>query len=284
MKKHDNIIIIFTIQVIVIHSHNKQISMQSTQLCSSCRPCKSEHVYCLYITSPKGRMAARPTKSPVFRDSTNRDSEPYSLSQSLQRQPEEVRLTPWNHGTTWEQLWSYDEMWKLIKRSNSIQFLHSLPKPFQHSVWFSVWFSVLSACIFSLYHPWCVFATRILDCRNSRVHSWHSPHSHNSYISYLSSPSSSKWQPWTWHVQSVQESSTSKVLPLLQSSELIVFGKWQDKWVCLKIGYPINIMSYFDFLIVELAILGYPGILYFWKNGNTKMEDAKHEHGKQPKQ
>ena len=68
-------------------------------------------------------------------------------------------------------------MWKLIKRSNSIQFLHSLPKPFQHSVWFSVWFSVLSACIFSLYHPWCVFATRILDCRNSRVHSWHSPHS-----------------------------------------------------------------------------------------------------------
>ena len=43
-------------------------------------------------------------------------------------------------------------------------------------------------------------------------------------------------------------------------------------------------MSYFDFLIVELAILGYPGILYFWKIGNTKMEDAKHEHGKQPKQ
>ena len=122
----DNIIIIFTIQVIVIHSHNKQISMQSTQLCSSCRPCKSEHVYCLYITSPKGRMAARPTKSPVFRDSTNRDSEPYSLSQSLQRQPEEVRLTPWNHGTTWEQLWSYDEMWKLIKRSNSIQMSYIL--------------------------------------------------------------------------------------------------------------------------------------------------------------
>lgn len=43
-------------------------------------------------------------------------------------------------------------------------------------------------------------------------------------------------------------------------------------------------MSYFDFLIVELAILGYPGILYFWINDHTKMEDAKHEHGKQPKQ
>lgn len=226
--------------------------MQSTQLSSSCRPCKSEYVYCCTSpvpSSPEDKMAARPTKSPVFRDSTNRDSEPYSLSQSLQRQPEEVHLRPWDHGTTWEQLGNnFGLMIKCENWSNdpipSNSYI-SLPKPFQHSVWFSVWFSVLSACIFSLYHPWCVFATRILDCRNSRVHSWHMlaqpTLTQLTQLIHLISQLCIKLQvtalnlarPVGARILYLKRLATS---PIFRTD---CFGKWQDKWVCLKIGYPI---------------------------------------------
>ena len=240
----------------------------------------------LYITSPEDKMAARPTKSPVFRDSTNRDTEPYSLSQSLQRQPEEVRLRPWHHGTTWEQLWSYDQMWKLIKWSNSIQFLHFFAKTFPT-------FSLVQCLV-----------QRLVRLHFQSVPSLMRLCDKDPWLSEF--PSASLAQPTltqlTQLTQLISQLSIklqvtalnlarpvgARILYLKRLATSPIFRTdcfWQmARQMGLSENRVPHIMSYFDFLIVELAILGYPGILYFWINGNTKMEDAKHEHGKQPKQ
>ena len=111
-------------------------------------------------------------------------------------------------------------MSKLIKWSNSYM---SLPKPSNTQ---SGSLSGLACCppAFSV----CTIPDASLRRGSLTVRNPHcilgTAHSHNSCISYLNSPSSSKWQPWTWHVKSLQESSTSNDLPLLQFSEVIALA------------------------------------------------------------